>query len=71
MTSTSRPSFTTLFSAAVLSAALLATGCHGGAKQDPILQLSAEESLTTGKSWMVKEKYARARKPGRCQCSCF
>ncbi|HTQ81428.1 MAG TPA: outer membrane protein assembly factor BamD, partial [Thermoanaerobaculia bacterium] len=36
-------------------------GCHGGAKQDPILQLSAEEALAQGKSWVAKEKYARAR----------
>jgi outer membrane protein assembly factor BamD len=49
---------------AVLGALLLASclaGCHGSPKQDPILQLSAEESLAQGKTWMAKEKYSRAR----------
>jgi len=45
-----------------LLAGLLLAGCHHGRpKQDPILQLSADESLTQGKAWLAKEKYARAR----------
>lgn len=35
-------------------------GC-GGPKEDPILQLSAEESLVIGKELMENKKYARAR----------
>ena len=38
----------------------LMTGCGGG-KEDPILQLSAEESLEIGKELMAKKKYAEAR----------
>ncbi|HKV08508.1 MAG TPA: outer membrane protein assembly factor BamD, partial [Thermoanaerobaculia bacterium] len=46
-----------------LSAALvLALGaCKGGVTEDPILRLSAEESLAQGKEWMAKEKHGRAR----------
>ena len=38
----------------------LMAGCGGG-KQDPILQLSAEESLEIGKELMEKKKYSQAR----------
>ena len=42
--------------------ALAAAGCHGGnAPEDPILRLSAEESLAQGKDLLAKEKYDRAR----------
>ena len=46
-----------------LSAALvLALGaCKGGVTEDPILRLSAEESLAQGKELMTKEKHGRAR----------
>jgi outer membrane protein assembly factor BamD len=51
----------TSLTALVLAGALLA-GCHGGKpKQDPVLQLSAEESLTQGKALLAKLKYASAR----------
>ncbi|MDA8016166.1 MAG: outer membrane protein assembly factor BamD [Thermoanaerobaculia bacterium] len=40
--------------------ALIATGC--GEREDPILRLSAEESLTLGKQFLEQEKYARARR---------
>ncbi|MCB1055124.1 MAG: outer membrane protein assembly factor BamD, partial [Acidobacteria bacterium] len=40
---------------------LLAVSSACGKKQDPILALSAEESLTMGKDWLAKEKYYRAR----------
>ena len=52
---------TALCTVLALLAGLLLAGCHGKARQDPILQLSAEESLTQGKNWLAKEKYARAR----------
>jgi len=45
----------------LLAVALLAAGCKSGPRQDPILQLSAEESLAQGKAWLAKEKYAKAR----------
>jgi outer membrane protein assembly factor BamD len=45
----------------VLAAGLFLAGCHGHTRQDPILQLSAEESLNQGKGWLAKEKYTRAR----------
>jgi outer membrane protein assembly factor BamD len=42
--------------------ALLAAACHGGKpKTDPILNLSAEESLVQGKDLLAKKKYAKAR----------
>src|SRR6476646_821284 len=42
--------------------ALAATGCHGGGPAvDPILKLSAEESLAQGKELLTKEKYEKAR----------
>ena len=41
---------------------LLALGaCRSGVENDPILQLSAEESLVQGKSWMEQGKYGKAR----------
>ena len=42
---------------------LLALGAcrSGGVADDPILQLSAEESLAEGKELLAREKYARAR----------
>lgn len=43
-------------------AAVTVAGCKsGGVKDDPILRLSAVESLATGKDLLAKEKYARAR----------
>ncbi|TNF73900.1 MAG: outer membrane protein assembly factor BamD [Acidobacteria bacterium] len=44
----------------VLLVVALVAGC-GGPKQDPILQLSAEESLEIGKELMEKKKYSQAR----------
>jgi len=44
---------------------LAAAGCHHGsgkkASNDPILKLSAEESLAQGKAMLAQKKYARAR----------
>jgi outer membrane protein assembly factor BamD len=40
---------------------LAATGCHGGPPVDPILKLSAEESLAQGKELLAKQKYEKAR----------
>lgn len=48
-----------LFMVAVL--ALAGAGCRGGAPEDPLLRLSAEESLTQGKDLLAREKYDRAR----------
>lgn len=39
----------------------LAAGCKSGEPADPILRLSAEESLARGRELMADEKYARAR----------
>jgi outer membrane protein assembly factor BamD len=42
--------------------ALVAAGCKGGGvDDDPILRLSAEESLAQGKDLLAKEKWDRAR----------
>lgn len=41
--------------------ALAVTACRSGVAEDPILKLSAEESLAQGKELMAKEKYAKAR----------
>lgn len=48
---------------AVLLAAATPIGCKSGGakKEDPILRLSAEESLATGKNLLAQEKYGRAR----------
>lgn len=49
----------------VLAALLLLqgalAGCRSGRAEDPLLQLSAEESLAQGKELLAKQKYARAR----------
>lgn len=44
-----------------LTPLLFAAGC-GGVKNDPILQLSAGESLEQGKELMAEKKYRQARK---------
>jgi outer membrane protein assembly factor BamD len=44
-----------------LTTALNACKSSGSAAEDPILRLSAEESMVTGKDLLAKEKYARAR----------
>ena len=46
--------------ACALSLAFATIGC--GKREDPILRLSAEESLTLGKQFLEEEKYARARR---------
>lgn len=40
---------------------IVVTACRGGQKNDPILNLGAEESLKTGRQLMAEEKYAKAR----------
>jgi outer membrane protein assembly factor BamD len=48
----------------LLTAALLVlavAACRSGISEDPILKLSAEESLAQGKELMAKEKYGKAR----------
>jgi len=42
-------------------AGLVLAGCHSSAPEDPILRLSAEESLKQGKDELTREKYERAR----------
>ena len=49
----------TLYVLAVLL--LVLPGCRSGRAEDPLLQLSAEESLAQGKELLAKQKYARAR----------
>ncbi len=46
---------------AAVSLALVGTACHSGVSEDPILKLSAEESLAQGKELLAKSKYAKAR----------
>lgn len=46
---------------AALCLILSVTSCRGGIKEDPILRLSAEESLAQGKELLAKEKHGRAR----------
>jgi outer membrane protein assembly factor BamD len=46
---------------AVLLAAAFAVGCGKSIENDPILRLSAEESLVEGKKLLEAEKFARAR----------
>jgi outer membrane protein assembly factor BamD len=41
---------------------LVATACKGSGKTDPILALSAEESLAQGKALLEQEKYYKARR---------
>jgi outer membrane protein assembly factor BamD len=46
----------------VLAALVLAlAGCRSGKAEDPLLQLSAEESLIQGKELLANQKYSRAR----------
>jgi outer membrane protein assembly factor BamD len=46
----------------LLAALLLAlAGCRSGVAQDPILKLSAEESLAKGKELLARQKYGKAR----------
>jgi len=40
---------------------LLGAGCHSSAPEDPILRLSAAESITQGKELLAQKKYERAR----------
>lgn len=54
-------SLATLALAVMTVLALLGAGCRSSAPEDPILRLSAEESLTQGKDLLAKEKYDRAR----------
>jgi outer membrane assembly lipoprotein YfiO len=57
-----RRTLTLLATAGLLALlALTSLGCHGTAPEDPILRLSAEESLAQGKELLAKEKYERAR----------
>ena len=45
-----------------LAALVLAlAGCGGGAREDPLMALSAEEALTEGKALLEAEKYRRAQ----------
>ena len=51
-----------LLLATVACLALAGAACRSGApKEDPILRLSAEESLAQGKELLAKKKYSRAR----------
>ncbi len=52
--------FRTSWSLALLAAVAFA-GCKGGKKADPMLSLSAAESLAQGKELLAQEKYPRAR----------
>ena len=53
---------TFLLLAVACVAVLALAGCRsGGAPEDPILRLSAEESLAQGKDLLAREKYASAR----------
>jgi outer membrane protein assembly factor BamD len=46
----------------LLAVLLLAlAGCKSGGAEDPLLKLSAEESLAQGKALLANQKYARAR----------
>jgi outer membrane protein assembly factor BamD len=46
---------------AIAGLLLASAGCKSGAPKDPILRLSAEESLATGKDLLTKKKYDTAR----------
>ena len=46
---------------AIAGLLLAGAGCKSGAPKDPILRLSAEESLAQGKDLLAKEKYDKAR----------
>ena len=45
----------------LIAVAFLGVGCGGGIEDDPILRLSAKESLEQGTALMEQEKYIRAR----------
>lgn len=47
--------------AALMVGLILLVGCGGGGGIDPILQLSAEESLERGKEFMAQGKWLRSR----------
>jgi outer membrane protein assembly factor BamD len=46
---------------AIAGLLLASAGCKSGAPKDPILRLSAEESLASGKDLLTKKKYETAR----------
>ena len=46
---------------AIAGLLLAGAGCKSGGSKDPILRLSAEESLAKGKELLVKKKYDQAR----------
>ena len=46
---------------AVTGLILTGAGCHSRAPEDPILRLSAAESVTKGKELLAQKKYERAR----------
>src|SRR5437764_6898363 len=46
---------------AIAGLLLAGAGCKSSAPKDPILRLSAEESLAKGKELLVKKKYDQAR----------
>jgi outer membrane protein assembly factor BamD len=58
-----RPAFPggTALALPALALSLLLTACGVGVKEDPILRLSAEESLAEGKQLLAQEKYGKAR----------
>lgn len=45
----------------VATSALLAAGCGSRGKEDPLLRLSAAESLTEGKQLLERKRYSAAR----------
>ena len=51
----------TLVSALAIALVLTSPGCRSRGKEDPILSLSASESLAQGKSFLERKKYASAR----------
>ncbi len=46
---------------ALMAGMTLGAGCKGGVADDPVLRLSAEESLAQGKNLLTKEKWDKAR----------
>lgn len=46
---------------ASMAGLLVAAGCKGSVADDPVLRLSAEESLAQGKDLLTKEKWDKAR----------
>jgi outer membrane protein assembly factor BamD len=51
----------TIFAAALAAAALAGAGCSGRVRDDPMMRLSAEESMVEGRRLLEAEKYGRAR----------